>query len=109
MYACTRCAPNLRQINMGKQNKAVKTEVVVAVAETTVQKYTFGKVPRSGLNQGTKHGQGGTAGTYQAVATALKAGPLTLTELKAITAANGDAGFARYAVRMQWVVPVTAE
>lgn len=90
---------------MAKGNKVVVAATVVA-PQAAVTLYTTGKVPRSGLNQGTKHGQGGTAGTYAAVAALLAQGPQTLQAIKACTTANGDPGFARYAVRMLWVVPV---
>lgn len=71
--------------------------------------YNIGKLPRNGLNEGTKHGQGGTAGTYKAVCAALAATNgrgLYLEEIKAICKEQGDAGFARYAVRNHWLLPV---
>lgn len=71
--------------------------------------YGLGKLPRNGLNEGTKHGAGGTAGTYLAICAALKAnGPMDLAAIKAVTTAQGDAGFARYAVRNHWLLPVAA-
>lgn len=68
--------------------------------------YNLGKKPRNGLNEGTKHGTGGTAGTYAAVCVALADGPKTISEIASICKANGDAGFARYAVRNHWLLPV---
>lgn len=90
--------------------KQVKTEVTTVVATTApvVQTYSFGKIPRSGLNTGTKHGTGGTAGTYAAIAAALKDGPKTMAEIQAICVDQGDKGFARYAARMLWIAPVVA-
>lgn len=85
--------------------KTVKTPVTTTVATTAVQ-YSIGKLPRNGLNEGTKHGSGGTAGTYKAVCEALKAGPLGLEAIKTVCKEQGDAGFARYAVRNHWLLPV---
>lgn len=72
-------------------------------------KYGIGKLPRNGLHDGTKHGQGGTAGTYAAVVAALKVadGGMDLAAVKAVCVANGDPGFARYAVRNHWLLPIT--
>lgn len=90
---------------MAKQAKTVKTETAVVL-------YTLGKSPRNGLNANTKHGSGGTAGTYAAVVEALKAAApaegLPLATIQAVCKANGDAGFARYAVRNLWLMPVEA-
>jgi len=82
------------------------TVLVVPTGNGTVALYELGKLPRSGLNEGTKHGNGGTSGTYKAVCAALADGPKTIAELTAVTAANGDKGFARYAVRNHWLLPV---
>ena len=81
---------------------------VVAVVATQPTLYSVGKLPRNGLNQGTKHGQGGTAGTYAAVCAALQGagGSMALPEIQAVCKANGDPGFARYAVRNHWLLPV---
>jgi hypothetical protein len=72
--------------------------------------YGLGKLPRNGLNQGTKHGNGGTAGTYVLVCKALAAAPagLSIAAIQAVCKANNDPGFARYAVRNQWLQPVKA-
>lgn len=93
---------------MAKQvNKAV-----VVQANAPVVLYTLGKAPRNGLNANTKHGAGGTAGTYAAVVAALQAAApaqgLPLAAIQAVCKANGDAGFARYAVRNLWLLPVQA-
>jgi len=85
---------------------------VVETTQTDVAKvelFTIGKLPRNGLNEGTKHGDGGTAGTYKAVCEALKAGPLGIDAIRAICKANNDPGFARYAVRNHWLLPVEAK
>ena len=106
MQAYTRCVLN-KVCNMAKGNKAAVAAVVVQAA---VVLYGVGKLPRNGLNQGTKHGQGGTAGTYAAVCAALQAGggSLALSAIQAVCKANGDPGFARYAVRNHWLLPVQA-
>lgn len=87
----------------------------VAADEVTKQpvsvvQYGIGKLPRNGLNEGTKHGQGGTAGTYKAVCKALAAanGRMTIAEIQAVCTTEGDKGFARYAVRNHWFLPVDA-
>jgi len=77
-----------------------------AATQQNVVQYSIGKLPRNGLNEGTKHGQGGTAGTYKAVCVALADGPLPLETIKTICKEQGDAGFARYAVRNHWLLPV---
>lgn len=83
------------------------TNVVVdAATQQDVVRYSIGKLPRNGLNEGTKHGEGGTAGTYKAVCAALQGGPLGLDAIRAVCKAQGDAGFARYAVRNHWLLPV---
>lgn len=89
--------------------KVVKTDDVVTAQQPTVVMFTLGKLPRNGLNEGTKHGEGGTAGTYAAVCRALAATDgkgLTIDAIKAVCKENGDAGFARYAVRNHWLLPV---
>jgi hypothetical protein len=90
---------------------AAPTQPVVPQATVL---YTFGKVPRNGLNSGTKYGAngGGTASTWAAVSAALKAAnnqALPMPTIKAITTANGDKGFAAYAVRMHWLAPVVVQ
>jgi hypothetical protein len=80
-----------------------------AVVATDVVRYSIGKLPRNGLNEGTKHGEGGTAGTYKAVCAALADGPLSLEAIKTVCKNQGDAGFARYAVRNHWLLPVEAK
>jgi hypothetical protein len=83
------------------------TNVVAdAATQQNVVQYNIGKLPRNGLNEGTKHGQGGTAGTYKAVCAALADGPLSLEAIKTVCKNQGDAGFARYAVRNHWLLPV---
>lgn len=90
-----------------KSTKSTKTQapVLPVAAQDGQVKYVVGKLPRNGLHLETKHGDGGTAGTYKAIVKALETGPKTLAELKAITAVNNDKGFASYAVRNHWVVP----
>lgn len=93
---------------MGKGTKALlATPATVAPAVQTPVMYVVGKLPRNGLNATTKHGQGGTAGTYAAVVAALQAnqGALALPAIQAVCKANGDPGFARYAVRNHWLLP----
>lgn len=97
---------------MAKGTKVVVAAAVVAAAQpaaAVVVVYGVGKLPRNGLNQGTKHGNGGTAGTYAAVCAALQAGGggLSMVAIQAVCKANGDPGFARYAVRNHWLLPVT--
>lgn len=86
----------------------VGATVQAQVANAPLVQYGLGKLPRNGLNQGTKHGTGGTAGTYAAVCAALAAanGALALPAIQAVCKANGDPGFARYAVRNHWLLPV---
>lgn len=90
--------------------KKVQVETVVTTQPAIIM-YGIGKLPRNGLNEGTKHGQGGTAGTYKAVVAALAAadGKLALPALQAVCKANNDPGFARYAVRNHWLLPVDAK
>lgn len=56
---------------------------------------------------GTKHGAGGTHGTWAAVQAAVAAngGTITYDALRALCAAQGDKGYAAYAVRNMWLVP----
>lgn len=99
---------------MAKGNKVVKVVAAVTAPVVTqptqqVVLYGIGKLPRNGLHPQTKHGSGGTAGTYAAVCAALQAAPngaLSIAAIQAVTKANGDPGFARYAVRMHWLLPV---
>lgn len=85
---------------------AVANQLAGDKPAVTAPMYSIGKLPRNGLNEGTKHGEGGTAGTYKAVCAALADGPLSLEEIKAVCKEQGDAGFARYAVRNHWLLPV---
>lgn len=97
---------------MAKKDKGIKdlaTAIVDATVAAPVTMYQLGKKPRSGLNEGTKHGSGGTAGTYLAVCAALADGPKDISAIAAVCKANGDAGFARYAVRNHWLLPVEAK
>lgn len=95
---------------MGKGTKALlAAQPTVAPSVATPVLYSIGKLPRNGLNQGTKHGTGGTAGTYAAVCAALQAAPnnaLGIAAIQAVCKANNDAGFARYAVRNHWLLPI---
>lgn len=84
-------------------------EAKAAVAAATAPLYSLGKLPRNGLNEGTKHGTGGTAGTYLAVCAALKDGPLSMAAIQAVCTAQNDKGFARYAVRNHWLQPVESK
>jgi len=102
--------------NKGKQVGTAVTQpaaVVAAAPAATPQPvvlYGLGKLPRNGLNTVTKHGQGGTAGTYAAIVAALQGAPngLSITAIQAVCKANGDPGFAKYAVRNHWLQPVQA-
>lgn len=92
--------------------KTVKSvSPVVAVAAPAVVLYSIGKLPRNGLTENSKHGLGGTAGTYKAVVAALNAagGSLALPAIQAVCTTNNDKGFARYAVRNHWLLPVTTK
>ena len=95
---------------MTKVANKTKAAVPAAPATTTaaVVLYGIGKLPRNGLHNATKHGDGGTAGTWAAVLKALQANPngLSLAAIKEITTANKDPGFAGYAVRRFWLLPV---
>lgn len=86
---------------------ATQQEVAAPQPNVAVQLFTIGKLPRNGLNEGTKHGEGGTAGTYKAVCAALagKDG-LSMEAIKTVCKDNKDPGFARYAVRNHWLLPV---
>lgn len=91
-----------------KTVKASAATLVVATSTEKVQMFVLGKLPRNGLKENTKHGLGGTAGTYVQVVAALKAaGPsgCTMAQLQSVCKANNDPGFARYAVRNHWVLP----
>ena len=72
----------------------------------------LGKPPRIAGHTATKHGQGGTAGTWAAIAAHMAAnnGTITLPALQGICTGNGDPGFARYAMgrQRQWLVPQPA-
>lgn len=93
---------------MAKVKNAVAVTVVAAPVNQVM--YALGKLPRNGLNTVTKHGNGGTAGTYAAIVAALQAAPsgLPITAIQAVCKANNDPGFARYAVRNHWLLPVVA-
>lgn len=94
---------------MAKQVKNVDTKAVAPETKAaTVVLYTLGKAPRNGLNAVTKHGEGGTAGTYAKLKDALKDGPLEMAAIQKLCKDNGDSGFARYAVRNHWLM-VAAE
>lgn len=88
-----------------KTIKQIGAEVGVVVPQLGATLYVLGKLPRNGLKTETKHGSGGTAGTYAKVCEALKAGPMTIAALQAVCKDNGDPGFARYAVRNHWLLP----
>jgi len=85
------------------------TMVLLGKPTAPVALYNLGKLPRNGLNEGTKHGTGGTAGTYLAVCAALKDGPLSMAAIQAVCVAQNDKGFARYAVRNHWLQPVESK
>ena len=114
MYACPRWAPNKVLRKMAKKQK-VTADVVAAeiaavpTAPVAVTMYELGKLPRNGLHDGTKHGKGGTAGTYAAVCAALaeKDGQLDMATIQRVCAENNDKGFARYAVRNHWLLPIS--
>lgn len=92
--------------------KAVTPVVVAAVAAAAPTLYGVGKLPRNGLHQATKNGNGGTAGTYAAVVAALQAASppaLPIAAIQAVCKANNDAGFAKYAVRNHWLLPYVAK
>jgi hypothetical protein len=99
----------LQAPDLTNNSQAVMATEADGAQAPTVTLYTLGKLPRNGLNEGTKHGQGGTAGTYLAVCAALKDGPLDIAAIQAVCAAQGDKGFARYAVRNHWLLPVEAK
>ena len=94
---------------MVKPSKA-SVSVTPAVAAAPVQ-YVVGKAPRIQGHTATKHGKGGTAGTWDAIAAYMKDhdGQITLAELQRICTEQGDTGFARYALgkQRQWLVPAS--
>lgn len=96
---------------MAKQKtvKQIGEEVGVVVPQLGQTMYELGKKPRNGLNEGTKHGAGGTAGTYKAVCELLAKGPADISTIAKLCKEQGDAGFARYAVRNHWLLPVATK
>jgi hypothetical protein len=100
-----------QQANMdGAITRAVlETDAVTTTA--TVVLYGLGKKPRNGLNEGTKHGVKGTAGTYLAICKMLadKNGSADMAAIQAVCAEQNDKGFARYAVRNHWLQPIVAK
>lgn len=60
----------------------------------------------------TKHGTGGTAGTYAAICAAAQAagGSLTRAQAQAVATANGDPGWVGYALnpKRRYLVPATS-
>lgn len=69
----------------------------------------IGKAPRIAGHSATKHGAAGTEGTWAAIAAAIvkNGGTITFPALQAICTAQGDQGFARYAMgkQRQWLIP----
>ena len=109
--AVTAAKKTLKAIKAPKvtqEEKVVAAKVVVAEQAAKPTKYGIGKLPRNGLHEGTKHGNGGTAGTYAAIVKAIQAagGELDLASIQRVCTENNDKGFARYAVRNHWLLPV---
>jgi hypothetical protein len=100
--------PNLNpgndEVNGGSGMDAEATKATVVL-------YGLGKKPRNGLNEGTKHGVKGTAGTYLAITKMLaeKDGKADMAAIQAVCANQNDKGFARYAVRNHWLQPIVAK
>jgi len=99
-----------------KANKAAPAPAPApAVATQAAQPVVLvlGKPPRIAGHTATKHGQGGTAGTWQTIAAHMAAngGTITFAALQALCTAQGDPGFARYACGKQrlWLVPQPAQ
>ena len=94
---------------MSKPNKAPSTPAPVVPVQVVTLK--LGKAPRIAGHTATKHGKGGTAGTWDAIAAHMAAnkGTITLADLQRICTEQGDTGFARYALgkQRQWLVPVS--
>jgi hypothetical protein len=96
-------------------NKANKAQAPATPAPASAQALVLvvGKPPRIAGHTATKNGQGGTAGTWAAIAAHMAANgnTITLPALKAICTANGDPGFAQYAQgkQRQWLVPQAAQ
>lgn len=95
---------------MGKRNKAQaapQPDATTATVPAVV--LVVGKAPRIAGHVATKHGKGGTEGTWAAIAAHMASndGTITLDALQKVCADNGDAGFARYAMGKQrlWLVP----
>lgn len=95
--------------NKAKAKAQAQAEPQAQAPQAAPVVLVVGKAPRIAGHTATKHGKGGTAGTWQAIADhmAKNDGTITLTDLQAVCAANGDAGFARYAMGKQrlWLVP----
>jgi hypothetical protein len=88
---------------MGKASKANTGGAPVAAPATL---YTLnGKYTG---RQGTKYGSNGTHSTFAALAAVAQAngGTLTYAQAQAACKANGDPGFAAYALRRKYLLPV---
>ena len=91
---------------MAKGNKATQA-AAPAQATQAVQLYTCST--RYVGKPDTKHGKGGTAGTFAALVAAAQAngGTLTMAQARAVCVANGDPGFAAYAAgKLKALLPV---
>lgn len=110
--AKTKGISDLKAQQANADGALTKALLDAAPAAAPVQMYSLGKKPRNGLNDGTKHGVKGTAGTYLAVVKMLQereGGTADMAAIQAVCAEQGDKGFARYAVRNNWIQPVTAK
>ena len=97
---------------MGKANKAAATVATAATAAPA--QVLVGYVPGNynpKANGATKHGNGGTAGTWAAVLAAHAAGggvPQPLSYWRTVAAGNGDPGWAAWGAnpKRKYLVPV---
>lgn len=96
---------------MGKANKGKGT--TDAQAATPVQGTTdaqrYAPSAKYKGTPATKYGKDGTASTFALLVQAAQAngGTVTYAQARAICADNGDKGFAAYAVRNKYLLPVT--
>lgn len=95
--------------------KTKKAEVkVISAADLDVQAVQvqegdtrYVPSPKYTGREGTKYGTNGTRSTFALICDAASSngGTLTYAQVQAVARANGDPGFAAYAVRRKYLVP----
>ena len=91
-----------------KTNKQAMATLPTGNAPLAPVVLVVGKAPRNATHTNTKHGQGGTAGTWAAIFAHITSnGSITYTALQALCIAQGDKGYAAYALSHKWLVPST--